>query len=45
MKPGASPTSTMAMAGSDPEVNEKMVWDAIKAKSSDALPFSGPRIR
>ena len=37
MKPGASPTSTMAMAGSDPEVNEKMVWDAIKAKNSDAF--------
>ena len=36
MKPAASPTSPMA-AGSDPEANEKMVWDAIKSKNSDAF--------
>ena len=41
MKPGASPqmkpAASPALAGSDPEANEKMVWDAIKSKNSDAF--------
>ena len=37
MKPAASPTSQTATAGSDPEANEKLVWDAIKSKNSDAF--------
>ena len=36
MKPAASPTSPM-VAGSDPEANEKLVWDAIKSKNSEAF--------
>jgi len=35
-RPAASPTAQMA-AGPDAEQNEKMVWDAIKSKNSDAF--------
>ncbi len=36
-KATASPASKMAETGPDPAANEKLVWDAIKSKNSDAF--------
>ena len=36
-KPAASPLTKPAEAGSDPIANEKLVWDALKAKNYDAF--------
>jgi hypothetical protein len=36
-KAAASPATTAAVAGSDPIVNEKLVWDAFKTRNLDAF--------
>lgn len=36
-QPASSPASSPAQTGPDPEANEKLVWDALKRKDTDAF--------